>query len=258
MTSVYVTWTQCINYKWAHWRKDHKIIAHLKNSFFSSSVFKVRLLRKFITSRKSFLFREKYLMCLKTNHSQYELIRAEANNHTHLKKSWVSRELRGGRDKGSEFSRPICRVFFKLSDSSCDTETTKKREEWTNVREGSCAYWYNLTGRNIMVEVNTAVNINKTIVLLTKIIQVTDQSLHHHAKGVTVPRVSIFLWKHFKALNLSTTCVMRTCEQKRKFFHSSVMTYSLLTCSSGGIQLASLTFWMLVRNLSWRKQEIKT
>lgn len=106
-----------------------------------------------------------------------------------------------------------------------------------------------------MVKVNTAVNTNDATVLLTKIIQVTDQSLHHHAKRVTVPRVSIFLWKHFKALNLLKTCVMRTWEQKRKFFHSSITTSNLLTCSSGGIQLASLTFWMPLRNLSWRKQK---
>lgn len=37
--------------------------------------------------------------------------------------------------------------------------------------------------------------------------------------------------------------------------NSSITTSDLLTCSSGGIQLASLTFWMPVRNLSWRKQK---
>lgn len=36
-----------------------KQVVYLKNSFFSSSVFTVRLFRKFITSRKSFLFRRK-------------------------------------------------------------------------------------------------------------------------------------------------------------------------------------------------------
>lgn len=69
-----------------------------------------------------------------------------------------------------------------------------------------------------MVKVNTAVN----TVPLTKITQVTDQSVRHHAKRPTVPRVSMFLWKHFKALNLLTTCVMRTCEHKRKFFHNDL------------------------------------
>lgn len=40
--------------------EDHVDISYLKNSFFSSSDFKIRLLRKFITSKKSFLLRDKH------------------------------------------------------------------------------------------------------------------------------------------------------------------------------------------------------
>lgn len=39
--------------------KREKNLPYLKNSFFSSSVFRVRLFRKFITSRKSFLIERK-------------------------------------------------------------------------------------------------------------------------------------------------------------------------------------------------------
>lgn len=208
-------------------RKDY-IVSHLKNSFFSSSVFKVRLFRKFITSRKSFLCIEK--LCLKTSHLYHVPISAKANN-TNLKNSWVNRELSGGREKGSEFRRPACRVFFRLSDSSCDTghNTGNRRMNKFKIMHRGCKHY-------------------KAITLLTIAIQERDEGLHHDSKRVTVPRVSIFLRKHFKALNLSTTCFMRTSEQMGKFFHFSDATFNLLTSSSGGTQVASLKLSMLVRN----------
>lgn len=43
-------------------------------------------------------------------------------DETNRKKSWVSRVLRAGRDKGSEVSRLVCKVIFRLSDISSDTE----------------------------------------------------------------------------------------------------------------------------------------
>lgn len=60
---------------------------------------------------------------------QFSVWSDNRNITTYLKKSWVSRELIGGRDKGSEFSRPACRVFFKLSDSSCDTGINKGKDQ---------------------------------------------------------------------------------------------------------------------------------
>lgn len=57
----------------------------------------------------------------------------------------------------------------------------------------------------------------KAITLLTVAIQERDEGLYHHSKRERVPGVSIFIRKHFKALNLSTTCFMRTCEQKADF-----------------------------------------
>lgn len=59
---------------------------------------------------------------------------SKSKHNTHLKKSWVSRELSGGRDNGSEFSRPACRVFVRLSDSSCDTGDNKGRREMTKCK----------------------------------------------------------------------------------------------------------------------------
>lgn len=41
---------------------------------------------------------------------------------------------------------------------------------------------------------------------------------------------------------------MRTWKKKQEFYSFLVITFDLVTCSSGGIQLASLAFLMLVRN----------
>lgn len=49
-------------------------LPYLKNSFFSSSVFRVRLFKKFITSRKSFLIKGRYTKCLKIVASQWNTL----------------------------------------------------------------------------------------------------------------------------------------------------------------------------------------
>lgn len=101
------------------------IISHLKNSFFSSSVFKVILLRKFITSRKSFLWREKYITCLKTSSFQSDLITDSWpltwKSHESAG-SWVEVETRGQSSAGPPAE----------SSSSCQTapvtlESTRER-----------------------------------------------------------------------------------------------------------------------------------
>lgn len=51
--------------------------------------------------------------------------------------------------------------------------------------------------------------------LLTRISQVRNQSLHHNAKRVTIPWVSIFLWKHFKLFILWTRSFMSYLEAKK-------------------------------------------
>lgn len=113
-----------------------KIIAHLKNSFFSSSVFKVRLLRKFITSRKSFLFRETYQMCPKINHLQCELIRAWENITT---LTWKSHEWAGSwgavETRGQSSTGPSAGCSWSCQTAPVTLETTKEREGWTNVRQ---------------------------------------------------------------------------------------------------------------------------
>lgn len=131
-----IAWTQRMNNKRAQWtiqqcvtQEEHNV-SYLKNSFFSSSVFKVRLFRKFFTSRKSFLFTERKTVLWKPIISSMHWGQQQqtwSEKQTNLKKSWVSKELSGGRDKGSELSRPACRVFFRLSDSSCDTGNDKGR-----------------------------------------------------------------------------------------------------------------------------------
>lgn len=123
--------------------------SHLKNSFFSSSVFRIRLLRKFITSKKSFLLRE--------NHSVFNnkyISQCYKSKRKHLftdrKKSWVSRELRGGRDRGSGFSRPACRVISKLSNNSWDTRNNMKMRDVQSVRQNASQCWQKLrNGYNI-------------------------------------------------------------------------------------------------------------
>lgn len=181
---------------------------------------------------------------------QYELITVKANITTFTWKShesagsWVEVETRGQSSAGPPAG----------SSSGCQTApvTLKTTEErWMMDDEMQHLSWGKHSCKHY-----------KAITLLTIAIQQRDEGLHHHAKRVTVPRVSIFLRKHFKAFNLSTTCSIRTCEQKRSwvffltFFHHELWcAYLLLWRNAAGF---SHTLNVREKLRSWRKLKMKT
>lgn len=107
--------------------QEDQIVSYLKNSFFSSSVFNVRLLRKFITSRKSFLFKEK--QCLKANHFRYLPATTTVNMTT---QTWKSHESAGSsvvvETKGQSSAGPPAESFSGCQPAPGTLETVKDRE----------------------------------------------------------------------------------------------------------------------------------
>lgn len=76
---------------------------------------------------------------------------------------------------------------------------------------------------------------NKAIPLLTVIIQVRDEHLHQNAKRITVPRVSIFLWKHFEPFVLSTTSSISRSGAKHVAHVLRAIAYLLLWRNTAGL-----------------------
>lgn len=80
----------------------------------------------------------------------------------------------------------------------------KKKEEKEKVPKYTDKVWH---GATLQLRSHSCKHY-RAITPLTITIQERDEGLQHHSKRVTVPRVSIFIRKYFKALNLSTRCVM--------------------------------------------------
>lgn len=168
--------------------KEHKrLYSHLKNSFFSSSTFKVRLFRKSLTSRKSFLFKKKNRQC-----SKHRILPKCWRQQTQTL-TWRSHEPAGSwvgvAKRGQSSAGPPA---GSLSDCRTAPVTLKQSKKWDE---------------EVYLQAKPARR-GYEPALLTTAIQERDQGLHRHAKRVTVPGVSVFIRKHFKVLNLSMTCLL--------------------------------------------------
>lgn len=118
-------------------------------------------------------------------------------------------------------------MFFKLSDRSCDTGDNMEHS------------WVKKARKRTVLRQTAQCNAREekeAVTPLTIIIQVRDQHLHQNAKGVTVPRVSNFLWKHFEPFVLPTTSFFIHCGINTNVAHILwVIAYLLLRRDTAGL-----------------------
>lgn len=133
--------TPCLDFA-PQWYEE-KALAYLKNSVFSSSLFNVRLLRKFTTSRKSFLSTKG-----KTRNTELRHQKFMCSEHTQMGENILAGQAPGcnlGLDCAGRWQRTTGLWQDGCLVPSCPYRPLKQRLGSTCSLEGAVSWSYTLT-----------------------------------------------------------------------------------------------------------------